>query len=282
MQDKALKTIYKCPVCQSGLTRQERQYACDKGHNFDISEKGYVNLLLASQKKTKDPGDSKEMMESRKSFLDKGYYTRLSEGLNRAAAFHINEKSEYILDAGCGEGYFISKLKNKLSGEENKRDINYYGIDISKSAIRYALKRDNSIYFAVGSNFSLPIIEGSCDCIIKIFAPGDDEEIYHVLKNNGKFIIVTPGIEHLFELKEKLYERARKHEAKDSVPHGFRCIDHQEIQYSISLQDHEDIENLISMTPYYWSITRDMRNKISYITFLTTALHFNIDVYSKI
>ena len=30
--------------------------------------------MLANQKKSKDPGDGKEMMEGRRNFLNKGYY----------------------------------------------------------------------------------------------------------------------------------------------------------------------------------------------------------------
>lgn len=276
-----MKSIYKCPVCELGLIKQERQYVCDKGHSFDISEKGYINLLLVNQKKTKDPGDSRSMMESRRSFLNKEYYSNFSNALNIVVNSHLNDASKYILDAGCGEGYFISKLKNYLFIKKNKGDINYYGIDISKSAIKYASKRDKDIHFAVGSNFSLPIMDNSVDCIIRNFAPGDNEEFYRVLKETGKLVIVTPGVEHLFELKEILYDKARKHDEKDSTLNGFKCIEHKEIQYSIQTKEHEDIKNLISMTPYYWSITNEMRNEIGQISSLKTMLHFNIDVYSK-
>jgi 23S rRNA (guanine745-N1)-methyltransferase len=275
------KTIYKCPVCELNLVKEEMHYICAKGHNYDISRKGNVNLLLANQKNTKDPGDSKEMIESRRDFLNKKYYGKFSDKLNEVIAFHLSEKSRYILDAGCGEGYFISKLKNKLSAEKNRENLNYYGIDISKAAINYASRRDKSIYFAVGSNFNLPIMNNSVDCIVRNFAPSDNKEFYRVLRDNGKLVIITPGIEHLFELKEILYDKARKHELKDSSLDGFKCIDHQEIQYSIDLQNHEDTRNLISMTPYYWSITSDMRSKIDNIDSFTTKVHFNIDVYCK-
>ena len=56
-----------CPVCgeKSGnpplLTRDGNSLRCPKNHCFDISSKGYVNLLLSQHKNVKDPGDSKEM-----------------------------------------------------------------------------------------------------------------------------------------------------------------------------------------------------------------------------
>lgn len=281
MENIDSKSVYKCPVCELNLIKQEKQYICDKGHSFDISGNGYINLLLVNQKKTKDPGDSRSMMESRRNFLNKEYYSNFSNGLNMVVNSYLSNTSRYILDAGCGEGYFISKLKNYLSTKEYRENITYYGIDISKSAIKYASKRDENIYFSIGSNFKLPIMDNTIDCIIRNFAPGDNVEFHRVLKETGKLIIVTPGIEHLFELKEILYDKARKHDEKDSTLEGFKCVEHKEIKYSIIAEEQEDIKNLISMTPYYWSITNEMRNTIDQISSLKTMLHFNIDVYSK-
>ena len=275
-------SIYKCPVCELVLIKQENHYVCGKGHNFDISKMGYVNLLLANQKKTNDPGDNNQMMESRKNFLNKEYYSKFSNKLNEVIAFHLSKDAKYILDAGSGEGYFISKLKTTLSIKDNRAHINYYGIDISKSAASYGSKRDKSIQFAVGSNFNLPILDNSTDCIIRNFAPGDNKEFHRVLNETGKLIIITPGALHLYELKEVLYEKARKHQLEESSLEDFKCIDHQEIQYIIEVNHKEDIRNLISMTPYYWSITNEMREGIDNITYLKTTLHFNINVYSKI
>ena len=233
-------------------------------------------------KKTSDPGDNNQMMESRRNFLNKDYYEKFSNKLNEVVALHLSQDAKYILDAGSGEGYFLSKLKNRLSAENNRKHINYYGIDISKSAAIYGLKRDKAIYFAVGSNFNLPILDNSVDCIIRNFAPGDNKEFYRVLNEMGKLIIVTPGSLHLFELKEELYKEARKHQSDDSSLQGFKCIDHQDIKYSIKVNNHEDIRNLISMTPYYWSITNETRNDIDNIALLKITLNFIINIYSKI
>ena len=282
MKTISADSIYKCPVCGLTLLKQDKQYICGKGHNFDISQKGYVNLLLANQKKTSEPGDNNQMMESRRNFLNKDYYAKFSNKLNEVIDLHLSKDAKYILDAGSGEGYFLSKLKNKLATKDNRKHIKYYGIDISKAAATYGLKRDKSIYFAVGSNFNLPIMNNSIDCIIRNFAPGNSKEFYRVLNGTGKLVIVTPGSLHLFELKEELYKEARMHQSEVSSLQGFKCIDHQEIKYSIKVNNHEDIRNLISMTPYYWSITNETRNDIDNIFSLKTTLHFKINIYNKI
>ncbi|SFB29055.1 23S rRNA (guanine(745)-N(1))-methyltransferase [Clostridium frigidicarnis] len=281
MKKDTLKTVYKCPVCGEQLEKLERQYVCEKNHSFDISGKSHVNLLLANQKNTKDPGDNKEMMENRRNFLNKGYYSKFSDELNNVIDFYLKSDEEYILDAGCGEGYFISKIKNKISSDDNRHDINYYGMDISKSAIKYATRRDKTVNFSVGSSFNLPFLDKSLNYVIRNFAPGEAEEFRRVLKDDGKLVIATPGVEHLFELKERIYENPRKHEIKDTSIEDFQLIDHREIKYDINLNNNEDIQNLITMTPYYWSITKEMKNRLEELESFRVTLHFNIDVYKK-
>lgn len=280
MNSDKLKSLYKCPVCDYNLFKGEGRYFCDKGHSFDISRGNYVNLLVDNQKKSKEPGDNKEMIESRRNFLNKEYYSTFSDELNKIVFEYIDQDNLNILDSGCGEGYFLAKLKNSFSSEEHC-GISFHGIDISKAAIKYASKRDKNINFAVGSSFNLPFMNGVLDFIIRNFAPGDNNEFHRVLKERGKLVIVTPGIEHLYELKEVLYNKARKHETKDLPIDRFKLIDHREIKYNIELNQNEDIKNLVSMTPYYWSIDYDVRNNLDKIEKLKTTIHVNFDIYER-
>ena len=127
-----------CPVCQTTLHRTATCYVCEKGHSFDISKEGYVNLLLPNQKKTKDPGDNKDMIDSRQRFLNGGYYEKLALRVAELVA----KRGRVVLDAGCGEGYYTSYLLKNA-------DQQVYGIDISKSAVRRA--KGLKATFMVGS-----------------------------------------------------------------------------------------------------------------------------------
>lgn len=75
------RSIFICPVCGSILSQKGKSYRCAGSHSYDISKEGYVNLLLANQKQSSDPGDSKEMLDARKSFLSKGYYKPLARAV---------------------------------------------------------------------------------------------------------------------------------------------------------------------------------------------------------
>jgi len=281
-----MESILKCPVCNLSLKKHEKQYVCLNNHSYDISSKGHINLLLANQKNTKEPGDSKVMMESRRNFLNKGYYQIFSEKLSEIIISNLNGNTVNILDVGCGEGYFLSNLKKTIYKQHSNFTINkefdFFGIDISKAAVTYATKRDKEIKFIVGSNFNLPIMTNTIDIIIRNFAPSDEAELARVIKDDGKLIVITPGIQHLYGLKEILYVNARKHEEKTTTFKGFKLINCLEVKYNIDVEGKEDVKSLIAMTPYYWTIDNAMKEKAGETSRLSTLLHFNISVYEKI
>lgn len=68
-----------CPKCKEKLEKIEKNYVCKNGHTYDIAKSGYVNLLLDNQKHSKNPGDDKDMVISRKKFLEKDYYKGISK-----------------------------------------------------------------------------------------------------------------------------------------------------------------------------------------------------------
>ncbi len=91
-----------CPVCSRGLSREEKRLVCPQGHSFDIARQGYVNLFTAQQKHSLCPGDTREQVLSRRTFLEAGFYAPISDALNQAA-LDYNASGE-LLDVGCGEG----------------------------------------------------------------------------------------------------------------------------------------------------------------------------------
>ena len=61
---------FSCPLCHQPLTREKNSYICPQRHQFDMAKEGYVNLLPVQHKRSRDPGDSAEMMQARRAFLD--------------------------------------------------------------------------------------------------------------------------------------------------------------------------------------------------------------------
>lgn len=94
---------YSCPLCHAPLSRRDNSYICPQRHQFDLAKEGYVNLLPVQFKRSRDPGDSAEMMQARRAFLDAGHYQPLRDAIRD---FLCLAAPECLLDIGCGEGYY--------------------------------------------------------------------------------------------------------------------------------------------------------------------------------
>lgn len=297
-------SIFSCPVCSFPLTMQERSYICENKHSYDISKEGYVNLLLANQKKSSDPGDSKEMLDARKSFLNRGYYKSLARAVTSLIIKHRRHthlipytgKLSYcqrrnitaiesdvipqytLLDAGCGEGYYT----DYISKNNYLKNSEVYGIDISREGIKSASKRNSNIHFAVAGIYHLPVIDNSIDAILNIFAPFNETEFIRVLKNNGAIFSVTPGAHHLFELKKNLYDEVYLNDEEFELSDKFKIKEIVRLRYELNIHNREDISNLLKMTPYYHKSSPERIDSFLQSTgHLTTTADFVIRVIAQ-
>lgn len=271
-------TLFQCPVCSQPLSRNRESYYCREGHTYDIARQGHVNLLLPKHIGSGKPGDSREMFQSRREFLNAGYYQEVSSRLNAIVIKELSSQRIALLDAGCGEGYYTSRLKSSLEEENVAADI--YGVDVAKRAIQYAAGRDKGIRFTVASTYHLPILPGSMDCIICIFAPRDEGEFSRVLKPGGKLIVAAPGPRHLHSLR-KIIAAPGDLGQKGDVGKSFILLAREKAAYSIALENTRDILNLLTMTPYGRHAREDAVERLKKLTRLETEVDINLLVYAK-
>lgn len=268
---------YLCPICARPLSAQDKSLACEQRHQFDLAKEGYVNLLPVQNKKSKNPGDNKEMMQARREFLDQGFYQSLSDKVNNIAQQALTAvHAPNILDLGCGEGYYTHRLAQVVASTGPQ----IAGLDISKSAIRYAAKRYKSISFCVASAYATPFADASQDLVTRIYAPSQDNELARIVKQGGYLLTVTPAAEHLFELKQKIYQTPEKHDMTIEDIAGFDVIEQQRLTDVITLTQAKDTKNLLEMTPLAWKMSDEQKAEI-YAADLTLTLDFNITLYKR-
>lgn len=278
-----MKNILYCPHCKNELVIVNNTYKCIKNHSYDIAKKGFVNLLLANQHHSDNSGDEKNMILSRVRFLNTGKYDLLRDLITNTIKENLNIENENVIcDLGCGEGYYTTYFHNALKEEFN---LSTYGIDLSKQAInecairQRAMKLDN-IKFIIGNLNYLPIQNESVDLIVNSFAKIDTSEFLRVLRRDGLFLRILPGGKHLLGLKEILYENVRLNEDKELSLEGFELIDIKNSEDIISLNNQE-INDLFTMTPYYYKSPRDTSKVLMGKKHLETIVSFKILVYRK-
>lgn len=120
---------YQCPLCQQPLTFDHRAWRCENQHQFDQAKEGYVNLLPVHHKRSKQPGDSADMMQARRHFLDAGHYQPLRQRVGDWLMQLLPEHPVSVLDIGCGEGYYTHYVASRLQARGLAQ---VHGLDVAK------------------------------------------------------------------------------------------------------------------------------------------------------
>lgn len=273
--------MYVCPVCRKRLKRLDNVWHCQFGHSFDISRKGYVNLLTTSGRNPKNSGDNAEMVKARTDFLDRDYYRPLAEktaDIMKTLLENIAEPK--IIDSGCGEGYYTCIYANRL------KNASFWGIDISKNAVSHCAARAKSAgltncEFAAASSFELPFKDHFADLIVCTFAPVSNDEYAKKLRHGGKLVVVSPSPRHLFELKSVLYDKPYENKPNVYGLNKFDLTDEVIFEYKVTLENSEDICNLFTMTPYCYKTSAESAARLRELDSLEVTCGFAIQTYTK-
>ncbi len=254
-----------CPVCGAHLAQVGNTLKCPLAHSFDIAREGYVNLLLMGRKRPRVLGDTREMVRARRGFLERGFYEPLSDAINQRVCGHLTDDVDVlpvcVADVGCGEGYYIGRLKRYLDSHLGLDTVCCFGLDISKEAARLAANRYKDIRFVVASvNRKVLFHGGSVQVLTNVFAPRNAVEFDRVVAQDGVLLVVIPGPGHLANLRSELdllsIELDKQRRVVEQFAGAFRLAGEYPIAYQISL-DGTDLFNLIRMTPNYWHSSKE-------------------------
>lgn len=264
------ETNFICPVCGLRLRTQGQTLACELGHTYDRAREGYVNLITGAAPRGM-AGDSSQMVQARKAFLERGHYLRLAQAV--AVAARVNTPG-VVAEFGCGEGYYLGQVQARER----------YGTDISKPAVAAAAKAYPEVSFAVAdTNKFIPLADAGVDVGLCIFAPRNEREFSRVIAPGGKLIVVIPGPGHLKDVRERFGlmgiepDKAAK-VAAQLDEFTLRASEH--LDYDVTL-DPADLRNLIAMTPNARHMDEAKRNAIAGTAAMVVTLAFEILEFTR-
>lgn len=187
-----------CPVwnCHKLLLREQRRLVCPDGHSFDMARSGYINLLQPQERRSKQPGDSAAAVEARQRLHDRGTTAPL---LDAIAAITRASAGDTVLDAGCGDGFYLGSLATRVG-------FDAHGVDISGPAIRAAARRfppvEGKFEWIVGNaDRFIPYKDDSFSLVLSITARMNAPEFRRVLKKDGRLLVAIASPEDLAELR---------------------------------------------------------------------------------
>lgn len=276
-------TLLRCPVCNQPLEIKGNSYRCPHGHTFDIARQGYVNLLLSTGSQPAIRGDARQMLQARRRFLEAGHYKPLSDHINRSAEVIIRRKSQHkgpytILDAGCGEGYYLGCLQRFLAQRFPNQTFCQFGMDISKEAVRMAAGRYKVVNFFVANTYERFLFaRETIDLLLNLFAPRNPAQFHRVLNQNGVLLVVIPGSTHLGALRRELslldIEEDKEDKLVAQMEPMFRLGERATIQYEVTL-DSDAIRTLLQMTPNYWHLPGETWQRVARMAPRSVQLSF--------
>ncbi|GGX39575.1 putative RNA methyltransferase [Saccharospirillum salsuginis] len=266
-----------CPLDSQPLTRDDNRWTCSHGHSYDIARQGYTHLLPVQHKRSRDPGDSKAMVQARKRFLNGGYYQAIATAVTQTTLKdHPSEQPLACLDAGCGEGYYLRQLAEQSPTDQ---PLELMGLDVSKWAVLAAAKQDSNTTWVVGTNAHLPVQSDSLDRVLCMFGFPVYSEFSRVLKPGGRLIQVDPGADHLRELRAVLYSEVRDSRSlEQSVPEGFEAVSEERIREVVSIEGQDNIQDVLSMTPHGYRAPKEGLERVAMLEEINVAVDVVIRV----
>lgn len=187
--------------CHLPLARGERSVVCPQGHSFDIARRGYINLLQPQDRRSKHPGDTAAAVAARRRLHDRGVTAPLFHAIHDMVA---PSAIDVVLDAGCGEGYY-------LAGFRNPHGDMGHGIDISVPAIEAAAKRYPACEWVVANaDRFVPYAGKSFSVVLSITGRMNPPEFRRVLRDDGRLLVALAAPDDLIELRGKGKDRVAR------------------------------------------------------------------------
>lgn len=251
------KNLYACPKCGKKIRFHAGSLVCKKEHSFDISAKGYVNMLGAT---VPLKGYDKSFFRNRGEFFAKGYYEHILQATISAvkdikASCGLEEM--VLVDAGCGEGYYSTELAG-IDG------LQIIAFDIASDAIKQAAKSPADVAWTIADITNIPVKDDVCDVILDVFTPANYKEFGRILKKGGYIIKIIPGTNHLIELRKAASNQLRNKEYSGEEVSGY-FEKHYEVVSSETLTntmpiDQETLKTLTAMTPLLFDADKSKLN----------------------
>ena len=197
------KHMLRCPVrgCHLPLARENRRLFCVQGHSFDVARSGYSNLLQPQERRSQRPGDTAAALAGRRRLHDLGVTAPLLHGIAEILAASPHE---IVLDAGCGDGFYLGSLARETG-------FDAHGVDISIPAIDAAARRYPQCEWVVANaDRVVPYADRSFTVVLSITGRMNAPEFRRVLRPNGRLLVAIPAADDLMEIRGKGRDRVAR------------------------------------------------------------------------
>jgi 23S rRNA (guanine745-N1)-methyltransferase len=218
--------VLLCPVrdCHMALVREVRRAFCPRGHSFDVARSGYLNLLQPQERRSRQPGDTTSAIAGRRQLHDSGVTQPL---LHAIAEITAASPRDTVLDAGCGEGFYLGSLTRQTGCEA-------HGVDISIPAVDAAARRyPGCEWIVANADRFMPYADRSFSVVLSITARMNAGEFRRVLRDEGRLLVALPAPEDLVELRGAGRDRVAR--TVETFAHDFTLVEQRRVTTAANL-----------------------------------------------
>ncbi len=186
------------------------------------------------------------MLRARAEFLEAGHLDPVADAVADAAA--AGATGGPIAEVGSGTGHYLRRAHERAGGAGCA-----IGLDLSKHAADIAARANGGLLFVVADAVAgMPLLGGSVDALLSVFAPRPAAECARVLAPGGLLVACFANPGHLAALRRDwglISIRPDKLGAlEDRLADDFELSSSAELEYSAQLPP-RDVQRLIAMGP---------------------------------
>jgi 23S rRNA (guanine745-N1)-methyltransferase len=222
------------------------------------------------------------MLRARRRFLERGHLRPLADAIGTLAVAHLDSAGREpaaILDAGCGEGYYLRALKGRLASQA--AGYVFSGLDCSKAAVRMAARRMRAVkegdncFVVADLRTRIPYTDNCIQLLFSVFAPRNGREFARVIVPGGMLLVAIPTPQHLAEPRAALglldVEANKQERLVERLAPWFTREQTLTVDYTVCLE-REDLIDLVTMTPNHWHRTQVRWGALAAITGAETTI----------
>ncbi|MEO8051884.1 MAG: methyltransferase domain-containing protein [Acidobacteriota bacterium] len=217
-----------------------RRLVCPRSHSFDVARSGYINLLQPQDRRSRRPGDTPAAVSARRRLHDRGVTGPL---LDAIAGMAQASSGARVLDAGCGDGFYLGSLVSQ-SGCQG------HGVDISIPAVDAAAHRyPDCKWIVANADRFLPSSDRSFSIVLSITGRMNAAEFRRVLRADGRLLVALAAPDDMIELRSRAGNagRDRVPSAVEAFAPQFTLIDRRRVTTSADLDAEAAHDVLLSI-----------------------------------
>ena len=220
--------------CGQPLAREGQQFVCRRGHAYDIARSGYLNLLQPQDRRSREAGDAKDVVQARAAAIAAGVghalFTRVAE---IAAPWLTGDAVVVDLGSGTGDALHAIASRGGMTG---------IGIDLSPAAADLAAKRFPTLTWIVANaDRRLPLVDESVNLVLSLHGRRNAGDCARVLRADGRLITAVPAPDDLMEIRMAIYGRADERSRAPGVL--------AEFETAFSLEDRLIVRDRLTLSP---------------------------------